>query len=100
MGVLHEPQRDGPPARAGILAGQVPESVPVGQDAHDRVQAAPEVGAEQFEGVVAAVVDDQVGGRQGLEMGERGGALVGVGVEVEVDRDPSTHSCACTRRAP
>ena len=38
VGVLHEPQRDGPPARAGILAGQVPESVPVGQDAHDRVR--------------------------------------------------------------
>ena len=52
------------------------------------MQAAPEVSAEQFEAVVAAVVDDQVGGRQGLEMGERGGALVGVGAEVEVDREP------------
>ncbi len=111
VGVLDEPQRDGPPARAGILAGQVPEGVRAGQDAHervravavdeavdggadvagqaeDRVQAAPEVSAEQFEAVVAAVVDDQVGGRQGLEMGERGGALVGVGAEVEVDREP------------
>ncbi len=111
VGVLDEPQRDGSPDAAGILAGQVPEGVRAGQDAHervgavavdeavdggadvagqaeDRVQAAPEVSAEQFEAVVAAVVDDQVGGRQGLEMGERGGALVGVGAEVEVDREP------------
>lgn len=43
------------------------------------------MGAEQFEAVIAAVVDDDVRRCQGLEMGERGGALVAVGEEVEID---------------
>ena len=36
-------------------------------------------------GVVAAVVDDHVSDGQGGEMGERGGALIAVGMQVEVD---------------
>ena len=110
VGVLDEAQRDGLPRAAGMLAGQVPQGL-AGQDRHDgvglvagdeavdrragvaahaedRVQAVLAVGAEQLEGVVAAVVDDDVAGLQGLEMGERGGALVVVGAEVEIDREP------------
>ncbi len=36
-------------------------------------------------GVVAAVVDDHVCGGHGGEMGERGGTLIAVGMQVEVD---------------
>ena len=122
MGVLDEAQRDGLPGAAGLLAGQVPQGLGAGQDRHDgvglvagdeavdrragvaahaedRVQAVLAVGAEQLEGVVAAVVDDDVAGLQGLEMGERGGALVVVGAEVEIDREPGLQAVQAAEQA-
>ena len=43
------------------------------------------VSGEQFEAVVAAVVEDEIGAGEGLEMGESGPAFVAVGVQVEID---------------
>ncbi len=43
------------------------------------------VSGEQFEAVVAAVVDDEVGAGKDLQVGESGLALVAVRVEVEID---------------
>ena len=57
------------------------------REAEDGLQAAPLMSPEQFEGVVAAIVDDEVGGGQGFQMGEGSGALVAVGEEVEIDRE-------------
>ena len=122
VGVLDEAQRDGLARAAGMLAGQVPQGLGAGQDRHDgvglvagdeavdrragvaahaedRVQAVLAVGAEQLEGVVAAVVDDDVAGLQGLEMGERGGALVVVGAEVEIDREPGLQAVQAAEQA-
>ncbi len=113
--VLDEPQRDALPEGAGILAGQVPERVRAGQEAHERVgavaveegieggadvareaedglQTAPAVGAEPFEGVLATVVDDEVGSGQSLQMGAGGAAFVGVGAEVEIDGQPGVQA--------
>ena len=50
----------------------------VAGEAEDRVQAAPEVGAEQFEGVVAAVVDDREAGLQAEQATEQALGVVGV----------------------
>ncbi len=54
--------------------------------AEDGVQAALEVGVQQPEGGVAAVVDDASAGAERGEVGPGGPALVAVGVQVEVDR--------------
>ena len=50
------------------------------------MQAALGVGVQQGEGVVAAVIDDDVAGSERVEMQAGGAALVGVGVQAEVDR--------------
>ena len=51
------------------------------------MQAALAVGVQQLEGVVAAVVDDDIAGGEGGEVGQGGAALVAMGVQVEVDRE-------------
>ena len=63
------------------------EGVGVALQAEDRVQAALAVGVQQLEGVVAAVVDDDIAGGEGGEVGQGGAAFVAMGVQVEVDRE-------------
>ena len=122
MRVLDEAEREGLPVRAGILAGQGRQGSGAGQDGDERVgavavdegidggadvageaedglQSAPPVSPEQFERVVAAVVDEEVGGGQELQMGACGGALVAVGEEVEVDREPGLQAQQAAEQA-
>ena len=54
--------------------------VSVALQAEHGVQAALGVGVQQGEGVVAAVIDDDVAGGEGVEMQPGGTALVSVGV--------------------
>ena len=63
------------------------EGVGVALQAEDRVQATLAVGVQQLEGVVAAVVDDDIAGGKGGEVGQGGAPLVAMGVQVEVDRE-------------
>ena len=44
------------------------------------------MGVQHQEGVVAAVVDDDIAGAQGGQVGQRGGALVAVAGQVDVER--------------
>ena len=122
MGVLHQPQPQRAPTRAGVLAGQLAQAVPAGQDveallagrrvdervdggadaarqAKDGLQAAFLMGPEKFEAVVAAIVDDQVGSAQSVEMEQGGGALVAVREEVEIDRDAGLQPEQATEQA-
>ena len=46
-----------------------------------------EVGVQQLEGVVTAVVDDDIAGGERPEVGQGRQALVAMGEQVEIDRD-------------
>ena len=104
-GVADQADAAGPPAGRGLLlAGRVggrdgddavaaagaaellADRVGVGLEAEDGVQAAVAVGVQQAEAVVAAVVDDDIGGGEGGQVGQGQAALVAVGGEFEVDR--------------
>ncbi len=56
-------------------------------EAEDGLQAAFGVGVQQLEGVVTAVVDDDIAGGERPEAGQGRQALVAMGEQVEVDRD-------------
>ena len=77
---------DGDELVSALAAHEVgDEGAGVGLQAEEGVQAAQHVVVQQQEGVVAAVVDDDSAGAQGGQVGQRGGALVGVGGQVDVD---------------
>ena len=54
-------------------------------EAEDGLQAA--FGVQQLEGVVTAVVDDDIAGGERPQVGQGRQALVAMGEQVEVDRD-------------
>ena len=57
------------------------------------------MGQQHPVGVVAAVVDDHISGGHGGEMGERGGALIAVGMQVEVDGEFRAQFVEATQQA-
>ena len=77
---------------AVVQVGEVPHAVALpqrvgaGRDG-DRVIGAVGVGVQQLEGVVTAVVDDDIAGGERPEVGQGRQALVAMGEQVEVDRD-------------
>ncbi len=106
--VFDEPQGDGPGYGLGILPAQTAKRIGSRCDGDELILPAScdevvECGSgislqteqgmhaplrmrqQHPVGVVAAVVDDDVSCSHGGEMGERGGALIAVGMQVEVD---------------
>ena len=76
---------DGDEGVAAVAAEEVTEDgVGVGLEAEDGVGGA--LGVQQAEGIVAAVVDDDIAALERGQVGEGGAALVGVAEEVEVER--------------
>ena len=80
--------RDGDRVIGAVAEDEVAEQgggVPL--EAEDGLQAAFGVGVQQLEGVVTAVVDDDIAGGERPEVGQGRQALVAMGEQVEVDRD-------------
>ena len=58
-----------------------------------------DVGVQQLEGVVTAVVDDDIAGGERPEVGQGRQALVAIGEQVEVDRDAGAQLVEATEQA-